>query len=729
MEGACARCGAAVNGPFCARDGVLAVERFVIGERYAVESLIGGGGYGFVFSGKHLVLGKPVAVKVLRDRGSDSLAAKRFLREARTASQFGHEHIISILDFGHCATNDVSYLVMEHFPGVTLADVIRTSAPMPVSRALPILIQLADALAAAHAARVLHRDVTPRNVLVGRADFIKLCDFGLSRSLIIDDRVTSSGIVVGTPAYMAPEQIRGEAIDERADIYGLGCTAYEMLTGRVPHAGSTPVALLANRINDGTIDVIGAAGQLPTRLEELLTRCLATDPADRPTAAELVDELPAFDARSARPAEPARRIGNYDVLELIGTGGSGSVYRGKHPLIGTEVAIKVLRPEIAAVSGMAERFIQEARASSDLDDRHIARYFDFGYLDNGQPYAVLELLVGETLSKRLARGRLRLAEVAEIVGQVARAMTRVHAAGLVHRDLKPDNLFLTTDAAGALLVKILDFGIAKVLAPGTSAAQTSFGLTLGTPAYCAPEQALGLAVDQTADIYALGATAFEMLAGRPPFEGTVSRILGAKTTMSAPALDSIAPGSPAAVASTIDRMLAREPHDRHPIMQAVLDELASWPQQRDPVATGAEVGAAVPDETIDPPAPRAAFRARLVLGALAILCLSAAIGVWFAVTALVHGDAPAPVSVPVRALPPATPDPAVPPPAPEPPLSRSPETSPDPPSPPPPTAPQPAAVAPKPVKRLPPRAKKLAPAPDPSPIKRDDGVIVDPFAR
>jgi len=701
----CTQCGAALDGPFCSRDGTLAGDRFVIGERYTVESLIGGGGNGFVFRGRHLVLGKPVAIKILRDRGADSIAAKRFLREARTASQFGHEHIVSILDFGHCDRNEVSYLVMEHFEGVTLSDVIRTSAPIPTSRALPILIQLADALAAAHAAEVFHRDVTPRNVLVGRGDYVKLCDFGLSRSLAGDDRVTSTGVVIGTPAYMAPEAIRGTAdIDHRVDIYGFGCTAYEMLTGRVPHASSTAVALLANRVSEGTVEAIATPelGKLPDGFEELVMRCLAPAPADRPDAAELVDKLRAIAARSATIGEAVRRIGNYDVVEVIGSGGSGSVYRAKHPVIGTEVAIKVLHPEIAAASGMAERFIQEARASSELRDPHIPRYFDFGYLTDGQPYAVLELLVGETLAGRLARGAIAIADTIAIVAQVAATMARVHAAGLVHRDLKPDNFFLT-ETAGTLQVKILDFGIAKALAPSTKIAQTSIGLTLGTPAYCAPEQALGLAVDHTADIYALGATAFEMLAGRPPFEGTVSRVLGTKTTTAAPPLASLAANVPARVAQLIDRMLAREPAERPQTMQAVLDEIASWPNERSEPAPSPAIShaAAVTTDRIAPRTTRTRWLVRGLLGAGALAAGLVAYA-WLRDddTRVVTPAAPAAV----RAAP-----------LPAPPVTRA-----------------VAAPAPAPSHEVVPPAaptKKAKPRPVRKPNKpKDDGFIVDPYS-
>jgi serine/threonine protein kinase len=369
------------------------------------------------------------------------------------------------------------------------------------------------------------------------------------------------------PALRAP--LRGaycerDEIDERADIYGFGCTAYEMLTGQVPHEGASPVSLLARRLNDETVESIRDGERaLPPALEDLVMRCLHSDPAERPLAAELEVQLAAIAAggrpRPANPGAEPERIGGYDVVRLLGKGGASAVYLGRHSVIGTRAAIKVLHAEVAAVAGMAERFIQEARASSELGSPHIPRYFDFGYLDTGQPFAVMEL-------------------TAEIVGQIARAMADVHAKGIIHRDLKPDNLFLTYGADGSPVVKILDFGIAKAISPDASAAQTGVGLMLGTPYYCAPEQALGLAIGPECDIYALGATAFEMLAGRPPFLGAVVRVLGAKSTTPAPPLRGLMPAVPEAVARTIDRMLAIEPDARQGSMRAVADEVAAWPR-------------------------------------------------------------------------------------------------------------------------------------------------------
>ncbi|MGE0870477.1 MAG: serine/threonine-protein kinase [Kofleriaceae bacterium] len=311
----CPTCGVPLDqSPYCPRDGTLAQrDRFVLGERYVVHELIGGGGFGFVFGGSHIVLGKPVAIKIVRDLAADSAHAKRFLREARTASQLSHEHIVSIFDFGRDERLDLAFLVMERFAGTSLATLLQDTRPMPVTRAVPILIQLARAMGAAHAADVVHRDINPRNVLIGHGDFVKLCDFGVSRSLVDADRITALGAVVGTPAYMAPEQIRGDAKpDPRADIFGFGCTAYEMLTGRLPHAGPTAVSLLASRLNNGTVEaIIGDEDhQIPAAIEQLVMSCLNRDPLRRPTASEIEARLRAIlvEATTARLGDPIQTL-------------------------------------------------------------------------------------------------------------------------------------------------------------------------------------------------------------------------------------------------------------------------------------------------------------------------------------------------------------------------------------------------------------------------------------
>ncbi|HSY22950.1 MAG TPA: serine/threonine-protein kinase, partial [Polyangiaceae bacterium] len=219
--------------------------------------------------------------------------------------------------------------------------------------------------------------------------------------------------------------------------------------------------------------------------------------------------------------------GKYRVHDLIGSGGMGTVWRGVHVTLGTPVAIKFIRPQVAEQPEARARFEIEARAAARLQSVHAVHVFDYGLSDDGLPYIVMEFLQGESLSDAIiGRGPLPPTEVAQIIGQAARALSKAHAAGIVHRDLKPDNIFLarTDEPVEGLgyVVKLVDFGIAKILddaAPAKSntphasmGGPTREGTVIGTPNFMAPEQlALGGAPGPLTDLWSLGACTFAAL--------------------------------------------------------------------------------------------------------------------------------------------------------------------------------------------------------------------------
>ena len=268
-------------------------------------------------------------------------------------------------------------------------------------------------------------------------------------------------------------------------------------------------------------------------------------------------------------------IGSYHVLALLGSGGSGSVYVAEHPIIGTKVAIKVLRAEVASMPGMAERFVDEARTSSQIDSVHVPRYFDFGHLPDGRPYAVLEFLEGETVAQQITReGPLPTATSMLFAHQAATALARAHAINLVHRDVKPENLFVTRSATGEAQIKVIDFGIAKLMDDSAAAKNlTAFGAFMGTPAFCAPEQILGTAVGPATDIYALGTTLYCMLTGRTPFDANGGQAFAAKTTHEAPPVTRLRPDVSPRLTDLIARMIRLNPDERPRSFDEVVVEL------------------------------------------------------------------------------------------------------------------------------------------------------------
>lgn len=260
---------------------------------------------------------------------------------------------------------------------------------------------------------------------------------------------------------------------------------------------------------------------------------------------------------------PGTRAGDYTLAEEVGRGAFGTVYRAVHPIIGKEVAIKVLDRTSNADERLEQRFLTEARAVNRIKHPNIVDIFGFGELPNGQKFYVMELLSGETLgalSKRV--GALHPHVVIEILEPLADALDAAHQVGILHRDLKPANVFLHLTPSGAVTLKLLDFGVAKVVEMSDSDL-THSGDAIGTPAYMAPEQWAGTPAAAASDIYALGVIAYEILSGRRPFRGSGPQEFIKLHLFESPEAPSrINPQLPASVDAPIARMLAKAPEER-----------------------------------------------------------------------------------------------------------------------------------------------------------------------
>ncbi len=264
-----------------------------------------------------------------------------------------------------------------------------------------------------------------------------------------------------------------------------------------------------------------------------------------------------------------RRLGPYELIERIGAGGMGEVYRARDTRLGREVAVKVLPGEFASDPDRARRFEVEARAASALNHPSILTVHDVGNED-GVPYLVTELLEGESLHQVLARGPLPVREAVSLGMQAARALAAAHEKAIVHRDLKPQNLFLTRDGR----LKILDFGLARIRSNQASAedsgvstavGHTEPGTMLGTVGYMSPEQVRGLPTDERTDIFALGATLYEMLVGEKAFgRSTAADTLSAILKEDPTPIGELHPEVPEAVRRVVERCLAKQPDDRYP---------------------------------------------------------------------------------------------------------------------------------------------------------------------
>jgi serine/threonine protein kinase len=291
---------------------------------------------------------------------------------------------------------------------------------------------------------------------------------------------------------------------------------------------------------------------------------------------------------SQRPGGPESLVGRilsgrYLIERVIGEGGMGAVYQAEHTHMHKRLAVKVLHPEMSRLSEVVARFEREAMAAAHIEHPNVAAATDFGKLDDGSFFLVLEYVEGKSLREAIAAGRLELGRAIHVTRQIASALSRAHALGIVHRDLKPENVMLVQREDDASFVKVLDFGIAKVPVGSligehkvAGQALTQLGMVYGTPEYMAPEQALGQAVDLRADLYALGAMAFEMITGHRPFdhESKVT-LLGMHVTAPIPRMSERAPDAniPPEIEAVITRLLSKEATARHQDAKELIEEL------------------------------------------------------------------------------------------------------------------------------------------------------------
>lgn len=269
----------------------------LLGARYEVIRLLSRGGMAEVYLATDRQLGRRVALKVIREQlAADDRFVARFRREARAAASLGHPNVVSVHDVG--SHEGVPFMVMEHVPGRTLAEILREQGPLPPDRVAEIGAAAARALAAAHSAGIVHRDVKPGNIMLTDSGQVKVLDFGIARALQWTP-VTDTYSVHGTAEYMSPEQVRGEGVDRRSDLYSLGAVLYELLAGRPPFAGETSLAVAYKHIEETP-----PPPDAPADLTAIVMRCLAKHPADRHRdAGQLAADLARF--RAGQPAATA----------------------------------------------------------------------------------------------------------------------------------------------------------------------------------------------------------------------------------------------------------------------------------------------------------------------------------------------------------------------------------------------------------------------------------------
>ncbi len=319
---------------FCPKDGstLRAAEGAdligsIVADRYHIEKKLGEGGMGTVYLGEHVKMGRKSAIKVMtQSMASDPEAIARFNREAANAARINHPNVCAIYDFGETEDGTI-YLAMEFIEGETLSDMQRREGALELDRAAEILRQTGEALQAAHDLGIVHRDLKPDNIMVARArdgtDVVKVVDFGIAKAMTGEEgqKVTRTGLVVGTPEYMSPEQLSGDVLNGRSDIYSLALVFFRMVTGALPFQAESSQETMIKRLTDDPLKLSEVAPDAgwPPRLQGVMDRALERMPADRYESAALFARDALDAVRGA--GRPVVGVDTEGATEVIGAGG------------------------------------------------------------------------------------------------------------------------------------------------------------------------------------------------------------------------------------------------------------------------------------------------------------------------------------------------------------------------------------------------------------------------
>jgi serine/threonine protein kinase len=572
----------------------------VLFERYLIERELGRGGMGIVWLVRHLDLDTLRALKTIVGAiMSSTEVSSRFRREARIMARFSHPNAVTVHDARFA--QGLTFIDMEYIRGQPISHLLTPGVPMPLDWTARILEQLCDVLQVAHEQGIVHRDIKPSNLMLlgGRPDgreFLKVLDFGISKIMGIDDEshrkhwrhepgpesnpdnlATQHGSFIGTPAYTSPEQVLGRA-DTRSDLYSAGVVLYELLTGHRPWGGSN-MDVLRFHLNE-TPPPFTAKNpdvKVPHEIEQLVLRCLAKDPNDRPQSArELAEQFlwalpPRFQVSGTRAQRAEltrlRPPPGYELIEFLGSGGFGEVWMAEDRE-GVRVALKYVPLDKDA--GQSEwNALQSIK-----NIRHPSLLVPFKSWQS-QDHLIIGMELAEgTLDSRFmecrARGQAGIdrGELIEYLQEAAKGLDFLNEhkhvlsngrrGGIYHCDIKPQNILLMGGG-----VKVADFGLSRFTAHSTTGHEA--GMTLY---YAAPE-ILNRRAARQSDQYSLAVTYCRLRGGRFPFEGSYIEVMRGH-------LDGVPDLSmlPREEQPILHRALSKNPRQRWPNCRAFVEALA-----------------------------------------------------------------------------------------------------------------------------------------------------------
>lgn len=545
-----------------------------IDDRYEIIDVLGSGGMGHVYRARRLRLGDEVAIKVMQaTQTAPPESRERFLRESRACAQLRHPNIVGILDFDFDASNQ-PFMVMELLSGPSLREEIELEAPMPPARVAAILEPVAAALQLAHDRGITHRDLKPANIVVHRYEsgerVYKVIDFGLAAMKAASDetRLTDPAMFLGTLAYAAPEQVRGDAVTPATDIYALGVIAYEMLTGARPFDAGNRVTLINQMLTVRPVSPAVHRSGLSESIDRAVMRALDKNPLERwRSATDFVNALrdAGGDAEPQRAEGGGGLLSRYELGSLLGRGRLGSlIYRGSHRALGIPVAIRILkRDEQPHWDAVRARFLLEAR-TQQVPHPGLLQVRDFGE-DDQNVFLVTDFVAGPSLRQALAEGgAFPWPRASALLVQALDAVTALHRSGGFVCGVNPDMVRIRMAETEQIVVSSAGIrSVQDVLATMREQELRGQEASEHELPYVAPEIMMGGAPGVVADVFTVGVLAYEMVTGKQPFRApSVPELLGQMLQSKPEAPAVLATGLPASVSNAILRAIEATPAAR-----------------------------------------------------------------------------------------------------------------------------------------------------------------------
>jgi serine/threonine protein kinase len=438
----------------------------ILASRYELTEKLGKDPFGTIYKAQDTVLARPVLIRRFPEQ--DKNITRNILEQTRIVSGLIHSNILTIYDSGK--DEDHYFVCMEYVEGPTLRQYF-SRGPLDVSEVCELISQICLGLSFAHKKGIVHKNICPENIYVAGGNQVKIANFGI-------DAKWEKGSTLISKQYSSPEQILGQKVDGRTDLYSLGILLYEMLYAKAPFSGQD-VELQHLKQSPFYPDT---PLPVPVFLIKIMQKCLQKDPKRRYADAEYVlDELEVADI------VPGMTLNQrYEIIKEIGLGGMGHVYKARDRDLEGVVALKVLRAEISADPVIQKRFLREIKVTRMIAHPHVVKVFDTGKY-KGNRYISMEYIEGIGLDDWLKKARPDIKTLLAVSAKILQGVQAAHAQGIIHRDLKPQNVLMDK----TLNPHVLDFGIARSM----DNVDATSGQIMGSPKYMSPEQIQGKGID------------------------------------------------------------------------------------------------------------------------------------------------------------------------------------------------------------------------------------------